>query len=269
MVVSDRDGAKNGWLGQFTQLAVAEATDKRARWRRRPRSPERTDVRRGRAAASRLDDRRTDWLARRVARSLRGSRAHFAAHEADASLDSRGARARGRPVTLIARRAIHALRRPAADALSHGVAYADSREDCCPVGPRALPRLPRRWATNPRPHSTVPSRSWSARHRRRGAGNTCIDDDAVAEKRNGMYRHGEHTKEASFAAPDRGSSAEIARLAQSPSVNLPCLCWTSSGQTVIAGHQGLAGRMPRRPPQVRSVPLANSSIISGHRLDSG
>jgi AraC-like DNA-binding protein len=30
MVVSDDDGPKNGWLGQFTQLAVAEATDKRS-----------------------------------------------------------------------------------------------------------------------------------------------------------------------------------------------------------------------------------------------
>ena len=30
MVVSDRNGAKNGWLGQFMSLAVAEATEKRA-----------------------------------------------------------------------------------------------------------------------------------------------------------------------------------------------------------------------------------------------
>jgi AraC-like DNA-binding protein len=30
MVVSDRDGAHDGWLGQFMRLAVAEATDKRA-----------------------------------------------------------------------------------------------------------------------------------------------------------------------------------------------------------------------------------------------
>jgi AraC-like DNA-binding protein len=30
MVVSDRDGAKDGWLGQFMRLAVAEASEKRA-----------------------------------------------------------------------------------------------------------------------------------------------------------------------------------------------------------------------------------------------
>src|SRR5262249_8140435 len=30
MVVSDRGGANDGWLGQFMRLAIAEATDKRA-----------------------------------------------------------------------------------------------------------------------------------------------------------------------------------------------------------------------------------------------
>src|SRR5262249_799706 len=30
MVVSDRHGANDGWLGQFMRLAIAEATDKRA-----------------------------------------------------------------------------------------------------------------------------------------------------------------------------------------------------------------------------------------------
>ena len=168
MVVSDRSGT-GGWLGQFMRLAVAEATAKRAGSEGvLGRLSELMFVEAVRMHLDSLPSEQTGWLAglrdRHVGGALslmHGKPAHPWTIE---ELRARsGCRARHLPIascTSSANRRCTTSR--------SGVCRW--QRDCCRAAVRVSRRSQATWDTGPRPPSAAPSRSWSARRPRLGAG---------------------------------------------------------------------------------------------------